>query len=474
MATVAQLGSHLRVRKESVDLDKVQYDLWIQNLAYSKKKSLGYKLKTTDYSGIQLWEEDGDWIVLPRGYFPPFIRICPGCRDHGKCLFPNPCVRVEDIRPKWDLLPGLTFRKGLRKDQEAAALSLVHTEGDKQLCLGCGKGKTAIFLWYASIRSMKTLIIVDRDFLVDQWLREIKKFLWIPMEEVGLVQGSTRKIGKHFTIGLVHTITQQEFDKEFFDSFGLVGVDECHMLGAPTFSNVLPNFSGERVLLSATPSRKDGLSPVFLYHGGGLSSCFVDLTRTQSSSWFFLKLPPILSPKEEKSCKRRLPNGSYIIHRPIYESKAAKSLVFNKFIVDEVMKAAATGRNVLVLGSRVEQLQVLAEVVGEHYECGLVTGVIKGDNRRAAFGKQILFITDKIGSRALDVPRLDTLFLLYPNHDSDFLRQTVGRIDREIAGKRNPLVVVFGHTMLEKSVNKMAAAIREVDSEATITEIQRG
>jgi superfamily II DNA or RNA helicase len=468
MTIAMQLGSHIRVKRDLVDEDRIRSDLWIADKSYEKRAQLGYKMNGAS-PGVSLLEEDGDWLIVPRGYKVPFRRTT---------------YEWEDIRPEAESIRAWghdivtctdgdwNFKRALWPKQEPAAQALIKKPGDKLLCMGCGKGKSSIALWYAAQRKKRTLIIVDRDFLVDQWTKEVEDCLGL---DVGLVQGTSRTIGPQITIGMIQTLSQQEFPRVFYDQFGLVIVDECHMLGAHTFAGVLPNFPGERLLLSATPFRADGLSEVFLHHAGGTTPVYTDISRERSSSWFFLMMPKILEPSEEAKAFRKIPaTGKWAVNRPVYDTLASKSLKFNQLILDEVLKAAAKGRNVLILGSRVDQLTMLSELTAaKGYDVGLVTGDVKGDERREQFKRQLLFVTDKIGSRALDVPRLDVLILLTQNTDPDFLRQTVGRIDRELEGKGSPLVLVFCHPLLEKKNKHMERAILEVDSKARIREIQR-
>lgn len=452
-------------------MDQVYADLWISNLDFELNKKFGFKAKENAVEGVALWMEDKEYVYLPRGYRPPTRR----------------CVMWADVRPETESVQYPPFRRRLREKQEAPATALLDGGRDKLLCLGCGKGKSTIALWYAKQRDAKTLIIVDRDFLVEQWIKEIKACYWFLRESIGRVQADENSVGKHFTLATIQTLGQREQTEDFYNQFRLVVVDEAQLLGAPVASQVLPRFPGERLLLSATPTRRDGMHPVFMYHAGGMEPIYTDLSRDQSTNWYLLMLPKLLDDATESRCYRRLPGMTkkvrtrfgtrtqpvYAINRPVYDTEVVKSLRFNQLIVDEVMKAARSGRNCLVLGSRVEQLEMLASVVGEHFPTGCVTGKVKGNERLDEFKKQVLFVTDKIGSRALDVPRLDTLFMLFPNQDADFIRQTVGRIDREMAGKNKPVAVVFCHPMLEKTTDKMVDAILEVDPIANMRRLRR-
>lgn len=460
----ATLYTHLRVRADLLDMQRVEADLYVSNLDYQKKAAMGYAMAKKDYPGLCLWEEDGDHVILPRGYEPPWLH------DHVHY--------IDDLRPEWPYVEGFHFNTQLRNNQYAAADALAHPgrKTDKLLCLGCGKGKTVLALWYTVYRSVRTLIIVDRDFLIVQWQKRIQECLGL--EKTGLIQDSRFDVYSHITIASIATLRTklEELGPEFYDQFGLVIVDEAHLLGAPEAVKVLPNFPGERLLLTATPTRKDGMHPAFMYHAGGLTPVFTDLTRDQSSVWTFIELSEVLTPEQRTGLyqKRREWKHPRLL-RPRYETRAGESLEFNLQILREVFRAEHAGRNVLVLGSRVEQLQALCDAAIEaKTDASLVVGKVKDVAREDAFTHRVIFATWQIAGRALDIDRLDTLILLYPNDDEGFLRQAVGRIDRTVEGKKTPVVVVFSHTAhLQRKADQMLDTIREIDPGARITTVRR-
>ena len=459
----ATLFTHLRVRADLLDLRQVQRDLYVPNLKYSEKIERGYELNEKDYEGIELWDEDGDYLILPRGYSPPW-KGEPG--------------EIEDLRPEWPFVPGLVFLEKLRHNQVAPAISMEQL-GDKLLCLGCGKGKTVLALWYAAARSVKTLVIVDLDMIANQWDRQITRYLGIPKEEIGRIQAKTFEVGDRITVAMIKTLQNRldVLDADFYDQFGLVIVDEAHILGAPTAYDVLPNFPGERLLLSATPERRDGMHPVFMLHGGGLQPCFVDVSRDQSSRWTFVDLPQVLDREPKNLFRMHMPTRRMRFSRPVYETAAGESEEFNLQILREVFAAEQAGRNIIVLGSRVEQLRHLCDVaLSRGLDASLVVGEVKGTARDEALEHKLIFATWKIAGKALDVERLDTLMLLYPTDDEGFLRQAVGRIDRMLEGKKESVCIIFNHTAYDSLVRKadrMRDVIQEIDPGARITCIKR-
>ena len=63
----------------------------------------------------------------------------------------------------------------------------------------------------------------------------------------------------------------KEYDEEVFSSFGFVIYDECHHLGAETFSRALLKTGCKYTLgLSATPQEADGLTKVFQWSLGSI------------------------------------------------------------------------------------------------------------------------------------------------------------------------------------------------------------
>ena len=62
-----------------------------------------------------------------------------------------------------------------------------------------------------------------------------------------------------------------DYDEDIFNDFGFVVYDECHHLGAETFSKALLNTNFKYTLgLSATPKRADGLTKVFQWQLGDI------------------------------------------------------------------------------------------------------------------------------------------------------------------------------------------------------------
>jgi len=94
------------------------------------------------------------------------------------------------------------------------------------ISVGCGWGKTCGALYIISKLLRKAIVIVHKEFLMNQWKERIKQFL--PDARVGTIQGKTVDIdNKDIVLCMLQSLSQKEYDIDLFDSFGTVIVDEC-------------------------------------------------------------------------------------------------------------------------------------------------------------------------------------------------------------------------------------------------------
>ena len=97
--------------------------------------------------------------------------------------------------------------------------------GGGLLDVPCAWGKTAMALNIMSRLKVKTLVIVHKGFLLNQWIERITQFL--PMARVGRIQGKIVDIeGKDIVIGMLQSLSMKTYDDDIFSSFGLTVVDE--------------------------------------------------------------------------------------------------------------------------------------------------------------------------------------------------------------------------------------------------------
>ena len=466
LKTQVRVGAVITAEARFFDLRRMEKDLRVWNKAVRTKVDLGRKLAKKDVEYVDLLEYRGDEISFPRGIqWREYLR---------------PGTEVEVVREEFNPEPAsLDFKRTLREVQQKAADAAIAAglEKDHLLCLGCGQGKSSWGLWFAAQRGKKTLVVVDRDFIVDQWANETATcFGEEEREKLGRVQGQKWKVGPNITVAMIHTLSQNldRLTPEWCGQFGTIIFDEVHVLSAPSFSKTISRFKGVRLGLSATPTRVDGMDPIFRSHLSA-TPVFTYTKSRYNAEWYFKRTPHLVPPQE---VERKMMTASWVngrqvmmLNRPVYDTQACERGVFEEFILRDIRRLVTSGRCALVLGTRTEILERMSNAcAAEGISSSFIIGRVKRKEREEGFQAQVIFATASLASKALDIPRLDTLILLFPSADEGFIRQAKGRIDRDYEGKKAPIVVTYVHPVrsLEKKSEQMAAIARTVDRGAKV------
>jgi superfamily II DNA or RNA helicase len=295
----------------------------------------------------------------------------------------------------------------------------------------CGFGKTVVGLAVAARLGRKTLVVVHKEFLLEQWRERVKFFL--PSATVGTLQGKTENISCDVVIGMIQTIAARQYDVSFFDGFGTIVLDEVHHFASRFFSLVFFHNRIRHVLgLSATPKRKDGLTAL-LHHYVGDFAALVEESSQDGRSCRVLRVH-CRSPN-----KRTDELNPAAVQR--IKGKLVQDASRNSLIIELVAAIARSGRKQIVLSERVSHLEGLAESFALQFpafSCSLYIGSTKRKDRPAAVLASAIFATFAMAAEGLDVAALDTLVLASPYSD---VTQPVGRILRQCAAKKPPLVI---------------------------------
>ena len=129
--------------------------------------------------------------------------------------------------------------------------------------LPCAWGKTSASLCIMSRLKKKTIVIVHKEFLMNQWIERIAQF--VPATRIGKIQGPTVDVeDKDIVLCMLQSLINKEYPADLFAQFGLTIIDEVHHISSQTFSNSLFKVVTKYMLgLSATMDRKDGTTKVF-------------------------------------------------------------------------------------------------------------------------------------------------------------------------------------------------------------------
>jgi superfamily II DNA or RNA helicase len=377
------------------------------------------------YDGSQksykIYMESPSYYFLPRYY---------GCEKFSRFVIKNK-LRVLCL-----MGANITFGIALRSHQFVAydaVLNCLRKVNGGILSLPCGYGKTAIAIKLAVELHGKTIVIVNKECLMDQWIDSIYKFCGNGVR-IGIIQRDKFDIvDKDFVIAMIHTLALHNYEDNTFESFGMAIIDECHHVGSEMFSKILFKLSCPYMLgLSATPVRKDGLSRVFEYFIGRV--CHSEKRSGGQALNVLVKQVNCYSNSREYN--NVLMNGKNIKDTGQMITNLTISARRNE-LISGIIQKLMTGdrrRKILVLSARREHLTTLYKMLPDTFTFGYYLGN-NGSNKskhKLMLAKSatcdVILGTYHIASEGLDIPDLNTLILATPSTD---IEQSVGRILRK-------------------------------------------
>jgi superfamily II DNA or RNA helicase len=375
-----------------------------------------------DTKKFKLYQENENKIYLPKAY---------ALNKFGK-------PEVDRLENSGDDID-LEFSGSMRENQLPVIetfMSACKKQGGGLICLGCGFGKTIISLKIVSLLKKKTLIVVHKEFLLNQWLERINEFL--PQARVGRIQQNKVDIvDKDIVIAMLQSISMKEYPKDTFDSFGFVALDECHHLGAEVFSKALPKITSKYMLgLTATPDRKDGMKKVFECYLGNIVYCI----RGREPEKVLVRLINYYC-SDSQYCKEQY-NFKGQINSPKMINQLSEDPFRLKLIIEQIQSSILEGRKILILSDRRNHLTECKEAIDKLGVCstGYYVGGSKPETLKESEGKDVILGTYSMASEGMDIPLLNTVILATPKSD---IEQSVGRILRQKKEHRlvDPLII---------------------------------
>lgn len=322
---------------------------------------------------------------------------------------------------------------------------------------------TAMALYFAHKLGVKTLVVVNKDFLLKQWEERIEQFL--PTARVGRIQQKKVDIkDKDIVIGMLQSISMRDYPTEVFKDFGYSVFDEVHGIPSRVFSKALRKIQTKYHLgLSATPNRADGLTKVTkLYIGPIIFKIDKRKAKKNPKGLQVITIKPKRLPlsklyveKNNRWGKADIPRMlSNIIKCPLRLGIQAATLLY---------LAIRDQRHILVLSDRIQYLKDLEERIVTEYEkvyrksgkidevklpihIGYYIGGMKDEDRKRSESADIVLATYSMAKEAMDIPILDTLLMATPKST---IEQSVGRVMRksEYPIDRPPLVIDYVDTL---------------------------
>ena len=384
---------------------------------------------------IRCYRETLDQLLLPRGVRPQAEAIVTEAGSQLEIIETFESTDAVEYEPLATLRP----------DQQTAVDALVPQELGV-LVAPPGAGKTVIACALIALHHVPTLVIVDRQPLIEQWQDRLLTYLGLDRKRVGQI-GSKRKASGVVDLAMVQSLARREDLAELTECYGLVIVDECHHVPAVTFERAVGQIPVRRWLgLTATPYRRDGLQAMMTMHCGPIRH------RMQE-------------PSGSQLLQRELVvhETSHVESPGLHIQETFRGVVADasrtRSICDDISTSVNEGRNSLVLTRWTEHLDAIVEDLANR---GITAHVLRGGMskkaRRAVIDQlaqpglegTVLVATASFLGEGFDCPALDTVFLAFPIKFKGSIVQYVGRVLRPTPDKAR--VVVHDYVDVEVPV----------------------
>ncbi|MBN1363491.1 MAG: DEAD/DEAH box helicase family protein [Syntrophaceae bacterium] len=145
-------------------------------------------------------ENDSEYIYLPRGKFDQIRNLLT---ENGFD------IETKDIRNENEKLE-VSFCGELYKHQQAA-IQAVKDIDFTVLVAPTGTGKTVMAIKLLAIRKMRTLILVHRSTLIEQWIDSLCRFIpEIEKKHIGVLGAGRKKLKGMIDIAMIQTLAAKE------------------------------------------------------------------------------------------------------------------------------------------------------------------------------------------------------------------------------------------------------------------------
>lgn len=324
-------------------------------------------------------------------------------------------------------------------------------DGNRRFVLGdfTVTHNTIMSLNICSVLKKKTLILVHKEFLMNQWIDRIRDFL--PSARVGKIQGKVFDVDdKDIVIGMMQTMYKAEYSPHTFHTFGLTIIDEVHRVGSEEFSKTLLKVITPYMLgISATVDRKDGLTDLlYMFIGPKIYS----ETRKESDG-VQVRALQYNHPHEEYTTEHFDMRGT--IQYSTMVSQISDFLPRKQFIVRVLrdLMEEDSGKQIMVLSHKRDLLDYLEEEINQtkFASCGQYVGGMKQHLLDISETKEIVLATYAMAAEALDIKTLNTLVMVSPKTD---IVQSVGRILRTRGDGKIIVDIVDSHNVFQNQWKK--------------------
>lgn len=308
-------------------------------------------------------------------------------------------------------------------------------------------GKTILQAALAAKLGQRTLVLCVTNLIRDAWLRDIYKAYGIAKKDVGLIQQSTWRIGKWFTLATIATLDRREQRwPELFAEFGTVVLDEVQHIEEPRMQRFIAACSCAYIIgATATPESDSGQNVVLPAYFGNPVKRLIASSRNTHSSVALRKVKIVPTNFQYKHDRHNLDLHDLSISLSADDGR-------NKLIVDNAFRDWKKGRSVLIAVKRVAHLHLLKDLLREKgvADCNVLFGGTNTNKRytesliRAILSRKVRMLIATIAAikTGANFNPLSHLHLAWPCNRQD-LEQLIGRIRRRDASKKGIRLIYY-------------------------------
>lgn len=388
----------------------------------------------SSYKESTFYLESEKFLLIPRNY--------PIRRYISSFNLKNNQHKGEKIQIQHSIIP--------RNEAQKKAIQHMIINDSCILQLPPGVGKTVISIYVIGDLKIKSLILVHRDSLVDQWKDRFISFTNLKSEEIAKLSSTTFE--KDFKQPIIISTTQTFLSllnrkrEEFLRTLDAANIgifigDEVHTtVGAPTFSECSIHIPSYRTYgLSATPYRLDGNGDIIEYHLGDVfTDSNIEGTMKARVSMFLLDYQ-IDIPKRFRYLYW---GGDF--QRSRYLNLMKKSESFMATAKGLLMKLK-DDRNIIFMAERINLIDELFNWVPADSKSRFYRSATMKE-----LDSKLTFTTSGKCRDGIDAPWKDCIVITSPIAN---IEQLTGRVIRDFKDKKQPIIL----DMVDYGCNRIAS-----------------
>lgn len=386
------------------------------------------------------WDKISQFLTMPRGFIK---NLAWGLDQMGiRWEFDDQRIFENDLSPM-----GPSRSIHLRDWQVPAVHAIInHEQGIWKA--PAGSGKTVAVLEAIRRLNCPSIVVVNTLDILYQWEQRAEQFLGKDFP-VGVIGDGKFEVSDYLTIATAQTLSSR-FEKlkrdGFFEQFSFFCLDECHHATADTYSTIVDSFASRyRIGVSATPDKTGDFALAENILGPIFHVTDPKDVKTLVRPIIF-KIPTRFEFEYKGREGRRPSNYPQLLERLINDP-------WRNYLIAKSVMLNVSGHS-LIVSKRLDHLSnLMIELERQDYPHLIMklTGNESSETRRLVIeqaNKAPCVILSTLADEALDIPRLDRIFLVFPQRNPGLIEQQIGRLGRQAPGKTDAAVLDFADVLV--------------------------